>query len=445
MKWHFRLIYSTVGILIALLLHGCQQKEEPSLDEKIKIAINSRKMPSIEKQNEIYALPPWIEERSTRHSKRLRNLEDYLPTIAILKENTKVTKLEQNLSKSLGQEILSSSYIKKETSLDILCEQKILNGIIVLHKGQIVYERYPDMEMTDRHNYFSISKSFLGTVISKLADEGKISEQDSIAQYLHEFRNKPLGKVSINNLLRMSSGINCREIVEGNVAFTDPEQCFYKYLQYLNAYEAPEEGFEQTLMDFFADCGVYEAAGTTYEYTSANTAILTAIAERVSGKPYHELVSEYIWSKIGAEDDARISLSTTGIPGSLGYMMSRLRDLARYGLAFTDDAPYKIPSDRYLKLLREGDRNLYLTDEVLNDALIFENQGAAFQSYHWDVVFNDGDFAKFGIQGQALYISPDKRLVVAFFSANKNQSNHGDNLFSLSRSIGLLEQFKPEK
>jgi len=159
----------------------------------------------------------------------------------------------------------------------------------------------------------------------------------------------------------------------------------------------------------------------------------------VSGKPYHELVSEYIWSKIGVEDDARITLSSTGIAGSSGYMMSRLRDLARYGLAFTDDAPLKIASDRYLRLLREGDRDLFLTDEPF--AKIFEDQGAAFQSYHWDVVFEDGDFAKFGLGGQGLYISPEKRLVLAFFSANKNESNDTHSLYELARSFALLERF----
>ena len=440
MNRYLKLISNTLGILIFLLLQSFQLKEELSLDEKIKIAINSRKMPAIKKQKEIYASPPWIDERSPRLSERLRNLEKYLPTIAILKGNTEVTKLEQNLSKSLGQEPLFSTYVKKETSLDMLCDQKILNGIIVLHKGKIVYERYPDMKKNERHVYFSVTKSFVGTVIAKLADEGKLNEQDSIGKFLHEFKNKPLGKVTINDLLRMSSGINCREFVADSAKYSD--QWLYKFLQYLNVYEKPKEGFEQTLMEYFAGRGVYEAAGTRYDYSSANTAILTSVAEQISGKPYHELISEYIWSKIGAEDDARISLSNTGIPGSLGYMMSRLRDLGRFGLAFTDDAPHKIASDRYLKLLREGDRSLFLTDKPF--AKIFEGQGAAFQSYQWDVVFDDGDFAKFGLMGQGLYVSPGKGLVIAFFSANKNEEDNAERLWSLSRSIALLKQFKSE-
>ncbi len=296
------------------------------------------------------------------------------------------------------------------------------------------------MDSSERHNYYSVSKSFVGTIIARLADNGKLDEQDSIGQYLEEFRNKPLGKVSINDLLRMSSGINCREIVKNNLSFTDTEHSFYKFLQYRAVYPEPENGFDQTLMEFLADVGASEPAGRTYDYTSANTLILSTIAERVSGTPYHELVSKFIWSKIGAEDDARITLSGTGIPGCSGFMMSRLRDLARYGLAFTDDAPTKIASDRYLRLLRQGDKELFLTDEAL--AKIFEDQEAAFQSYHWDVVFEDGDFAKFGFGGQGLYISPEKRLVVAFFSANKDETNDNKSLYYLARSLALLERFK---
>jgi hypothetical protein len=83
---------------------------------------------------------------------------------------------------------------------------------------------------------------------------------------------------------------------------------------------------------------------------------------------------------------------------------------------------------------------LFLTDEPF--AKIFEDQEAAYQSYHWDVVFEDGDFAKFGLGGQGLYISPDKRLILAFFSANKNVTNDTHSLADLARSLALLERFK---
>lgn len=442
-KKHLKLKIIQVSIIgfLMLMVFSCNlKKKDMSLNDKIANAIESRKIPEKSKEEKIFSSPHWLLERSELNSEILRHMEEYLPTVKIDKGNGEITRLPTKSDSQIGKEILTSAYYRNETSLDSLCKQKSLNGIIVLHKGQIIYEDYPDMDSSERHNYFSVSKTFAGTIIAILADQGKLNEHDSIGKYLHEFRNKPLGKVSINDLLRMSSGINCREIVENDASFKDPKHNFYKFLQYRAIYPEPENGFDKTLMEFFAGVGAYEPAGKTNDYTSANTAILATIAERVSNTPYHQLMSELIWSKIGAEDDARITLSSTGIPGSAGFIMSRLRDLARYGLAFTDDAPIKIASDRYLQLLREGDRDLFLTDEAF--ANIFEGQGAAFQSYHWDVVFDDGDFAKFGFGGQGLYISPDKRLVVAFFSANKDETSHNKSMYYLVRSLALLDRFQ---
>jgi len=156
------------------------------------------------------------------------------------------------------------------------------------------------------------------------------------------------------------------------------------------------------------------------------------------------LIEDYIWTKIGAEDNARITLSSTGVSGSYGLLMMRLRDLARYGLAFTNDSSTKIASERYLVQIRTGDREMFQSENGSSMHIrkqFYEGQGAAFQSYHWDVVFEDGDFFKTGFGGQGLYVSPSKRLVVAFFSASKDETRNNSNMIVLVRSLALLEEF----
>ena len=84
-------------ILFSLLaLIGCKQKEEQSLQNKIKIAVESRKIPSLNNQEIIFASPHWVEERSSQNSWILRHLEDYLPTIIIEKGIKEVTDLPEN-------------------------------------------------------------------------------------------------------------------------------------------------------------------------------------------------------------------------------------------------------------------------------------------------------------------------------------------------------------
>lgn len=441
-------ITSIAIIFFLFLAIGCKQQakqaKELSLEDKITLAVESRKIPSPSEQKVSFTAPHWIEGRGPHSTEIFRHLENYLPTILIEKGSTETRELPENISSTLGQEILTSTFFGRETSLDQICDEKQINGVIVLHKGKIVYEKYPEMDPSDRHFLGSVSKSFIGTVIAHLADEGKLNEQDPIGKYLSEFQGKPLENVTIENLLRMASGINCREHVEGRVSFTDPNHCFYKLLQHSEYFPMPDPGFEESFMELLANSGEYEPAGQTYDYTSANSAILTAIAERVSSQPFHELVQKYIWSKIGAEDDARVTLSRTGVAGSYGTILMRLRDLARYGLAFTDDATTKIASERYLSQLRTGDKELFWSEGGTGQRLwlkFFEGQGPSFQSYHWDVVFEDGDFTKFGLGGQGVYISPTKRLVIACFSANKDETQNNNNMIRLVRSLALLEDF----
>ncbi len=425
---------NVIIIFSLLLLIGCkQQVKELTLEEKIALAVESRKIPTSKDHKVNFTVPESIIGRGPQITEVLSHMENYIPTVLIEKGNTKTTKLPENISHTLGQEILTSAFFEKETSLDQICDEKQINGVIVLHKGQVIYERYPEMEPSDKHFLGSVSKTFLATVIAHLADEGKLNEQDSIGQYLTEFNDKPLANVTIENLLRMTSGINCREMDKGS--FTDPNHCFYKLLQHSAVYTEPNPGFKESLMELLANSGQIEPAGQTFDYTSANSVILTTIAERVSSKPFHELVKEYIWTKIGAEDDARVTLSSTGVAGSYGLTLMRLRDLARYGLAFTDDATTKIASARYLNQIHMGDRTLFRSE-------VYEGQGADFQSYHWDVIFDDGDFYKGGFGGQGLYISPSKRLIIGFFSAGKDETNNNNNMKSLVRSLALLEQFK---
>ena len=434
-----------VHITLSLLLFvGCKkQVKELTLEEKIALAVESRKIPTSKDHKIIFTIPESLIGRGPQITEVFSHMENYIPTVLIEKGNTKTIKLPENISQTLGQEILTSAFFEKETSLDQICDEKQVNGVIVLHKGQVVYEGYPEMEPSDKHFLGSVSKTFLGTVIAHLADEGKLNEQDPIGKHITEFKDKPLANVTIENLLRMTSGINCRESDEGS--YTDPNHCFYKLLQHSAVYTEPNPGFEESLIELLANSGQIESAGQTFDYTSANSVILTTIAERVSSKPFHELVQDYIWTKIGAEDDARVTLSSTGVAGSYGPMLMRLRDLARYGLAFTDDATTKIASARYLNQIHAGDRALFRSEGGTDQHLrkhYYEGQGADFQSYHWDVIFEDGDFLKTGFGGQSLYISPTKRLVIAFFSAKKDETNKNMHMTALVRSLALLEQFK---
>ena len=159
-----RILLDAIIFFSLFLLIGCkQQVKELALEDKIRLAVESRKVPVPNEQKVSFTSPEWIEGRGPHSTEIFRHLENYIPTILIEKGATKTKELPKNSSNTLGQELLTTTFFKKETSLNEICNEKQINGVIVLHKGEIIYEKYPDMEPTDRHFLGSVSKSFIGT------------------------------------------------------------------------------------------------------------------------------------------------------------------------------------------------------------------------------------------------------------------------------------------
>jgi CubicO group peptidase (beta-lactamase class C family) len=160
-----------------------------------------------------------------------------------------------------------------------------------------------------------------------------------------------------------------------------------------------------------------------FEYSSINTYVVGAIAEKITGKPFHDLLTERVWSKAGMEGDAELGLSPSGEPSQFGIYASRLRDMARYAMLFTPSwsvvaSERVVPVDYLTKVYAAAKPEIFagnnLGDRMIRD---FGDVGMG-TSYQWDAVFPDGDIYKSGRGGQCLYISPETDTVVVYFSAS---------------------------
>ena len=86
------------------------------------------------------------------------------------------------------------------------------DGIVILHRGRIVYERYFGALAPDRqHIAFSVTKSFVATVAAMLIAEGKLDENATVARYLPEFQGSGIGDATIRQLLDMTTGLDYTE------------------------------------------------------------------------------------------------------------------------------------------------------------------------------------------------------------------------------------------
>jgi CubicO group peptidase (beta-lactamase class C family) len=147
--------------------------------------------------------------------------------------------------------------------------------------------------------------------------------------------------------------------------------------------------------------------------------VLSWLAERITGQPFAEIVSELLWSRIGAESDALLSISHVGAPVSHGGISATVRDVARLGMLFTPSwevvANEPVVGEALLRKIQRGGRRQIVeraTDEPLGRG--FGDERPRHSCYQWNWVMEDGDFYKGGFGGQGLYVSPARDLVIAY-------------------------------
>ncbi len=91
-------------------------------------------------------------------------------------------------------------------------EKNYTDGILILHKGKIVYERYfGELNPDGLHAAMSVSKTFTGTLGGLLVEEGELDENKKGADYVEELKGSAFGDATIRQILDMTTGLKYSE------------------------------------------------------------------------------------------------------------------------------------------------------------------------------------------------------------------------------------------
>ena len=92
------------------------------------------------------------------------------------------------------------------------------DGIVVLHRGRIVYERYFGALRPDgRHIAHSVTKTFFGTIAAALVAEGKLDPVAPVTRYVPELRDSAFGDATVRQVMDMTTALAYSE------AYADPK------------------------------------------------------------------------------------------------------------------------------------------------------------------------------------------------------------------------------
>jgi len=226
-------------------------------------------------------------------------------------------------------------------------------AFMVIIKDSIHFEEYWHGYSTDTmSNSFSMSKSWVSTLIGISISEGKIKSVDQkVCDFLPDFcegRNKEL---TIKNLLTMSSGLNWAEDYYNPIG------------------QAAEAYYGNHLSDMIKNLTVIETPGKVFKYNSSCTQLLTFIVEVATGETISDYASKKLWEPMGAKHSALWSTDVEG-GDEKGFccINSNARDFARLGKLYMHqgnwnglqilDSNYTVEATSLANLLDEkGNKN----------------------------------------------------------------------------------------
>lgn len=292
-----------------------------------------------------------------------------------------------------------------------------LRGLVVIQNGAIVFERYPGMRVFDNHVWMSVAKPIASLLIAQLEDEGLVDVNQTVASYVTDAEGTNWESIKIIDVLNMQTGL---DLVEDASQRANKNSGFARFML-AEAGLANADGQLQSHDEALFAIGPLKPPGKAFEYSSANTQMLGLIIEAVTGERLADVITKRLWMKVGMQGDAQLGLSPQGNGIIHGLVSSRLMDLARFGLLYTQSwgvvANERLVSAPALSKIYSSGAVANYTKGTIGRrmAAIFGESGIT-NAYQWDAVFTDGDIYKGGMNGQGLYISPADDIVIAWFA-----------------------------
>jgi CubicO group peptidase (beta-lactamase class C family) len=291
------------------------------------------------------------------------------------------------------------------------------DGILIIHKGQIVYEGYFGcLHEMSKHAAMSMTKSMTGLLAEILIVEGRLDDTTKVSKIIPELANSAFGSATVRQVMDMTTALDYSE------DYSDPEADIWIYsaaaspLSKPKNYEGPNGYFEY--LQTVKQDGVH---GEAFGYRTINTDALGWIISRVTGKSIAHLLSERIWSKIGAEQDGYMTVDSKGTPFAGGGLSAGLRDLGRIGLLMLSGGEIngkRLFSKNVVERIQEGgDRDAFAKTGYSTLG------GGSYKSMWWVFHNKHGAFAARGVHGQTIYVDPTAEMVIVRFASFPTAKN----------------------
>jgi CubicO group peptidase (beta-lactamase class C family) len=299
------------------------------------------------------------------------------------------------------------------------------DGIVVLHRGRRIYERYfGALEAQRPHACFSITKSYAATLAATLIHERALDEMKTVSHYLPEMAGTAYEDATLRQVLDMQIGVQYSEL------YSDPKAHIWDYGRAGGLRpRTPDHAGPDNFYDYLRTLRKEETHGAAFAYKTVNTEVLCWVMKRATGVALADMLSERIWSQIGCEEDGYLTVDTIGVAMGGAGLNASLRDLCRFGELMRCEGAWGgkqvIPAEVIADIRRGSDPAKFaMAGYTLLPGYSYRNM--------WWVSHNPlGVFEGRGIHGQRLYIAPKAELVITRFASHPVASSAANDPITL--------------
>jgi CubicO group peptidase (beta-lactamase class C family) len=334
------------------------------------------------------------------------NIRNLFPTVDVKSDSHTVQPLPYALQDLLSIQFQDQTH--KTRSVSDFLDNTYTDGFLVLHQGEIVTEIYRnDMQADTAHLSQSVAKSFIGTLAGILHQQGLIDPDATVAHYVPELKRCGYRDATLSQTLNMTSGVRFTE--DYNLPGSDITR-----IDIASGWRPVPDGEAQpTIRDVILSLPQVRPHGEVFSYRSIETDVVAWVLERATRCSIAELISELIWKKIGAEQDAFFTVDRAVTVLANGGFNATLRDYGRFGLMMQNQGMAgnnEVVPASWIDDCANGDQSVYgspYTDTCPN---------GAYRNYWWDNNIEMGDFMARGVFGQMIYINRKKELTIVKLS-----------------------------
>jgi CubicO group peptidase (beta-lactamase class C family) len=313
-----------------------------------------------------------MDEKDIRNEPKLPVYKE-LSTEMIIEENTKTPN-------HLLDSAISGAFSETDPK-----NPKRTRAIVVLQNGKLIAEKYaPKITKYTPLLGWSMTKSVTNAMIGLLVKDGKLDINRPAP--IPEWQNDERNKITLDHLLRMSSGLDWEE-------------------NYAQPSDATDMLFRKKDAGFFAlQAKAKYKPDEKWYYSSGTSNILQEIIRRKfkTLAEYQAFPHERLFNKIGM-NSAILEPDASGTYVGSSFMYATARDWSKFGQLYLQDGVWK--NERILP----GGWVKYSSTETPNSN---GQYAAQFWLYHNDNLYPKDVFHAIGFEGQFVTIVPSQNLVI---------------------------------